>query len=69
MRSSQCIDEIAFLSGVHRHEVIEILAALSRQGLVIPEIHEKELTFTSEERLIDCALEEIRKAIKEGAGD
>ncbi|PIJ60908.1 hypothetical protein [Mesotoga sp. H07.pep.5.3] len=69
MRSRQCIDEIAFSSGVHRHEVIEVLAALCRQGLVIPEIHEKELTFTSEERLIDSALEEIRKAIKKGAGD
>lgn len=69
MRSRQCIDEIAFSSGVHRHEVIEVLAALCRQGLVIPEIHEKELTFTSEERLIDSALEEVRKGIMEGAGD
>ncbi|MBN2220320.1 MAG: hypothetical protein JW697_08595, partial [Kosmotogaceae bacterium] len=44
-RSRQSIDQIAFSTGVHRHEVMEVLAALCRQGLVIPETYENELAF------------------------
>jgi len=63
MRSSQTLSSIVGLSGLHRHNAIEVLAGLSRQGLVIPETHEGELTFRSEPKLLDETLEEIRKQI------
>jgi len=63
IHSSQTLSSIVGLSGLHRHNAIEILAGLSRQGLVIPETDDGELTFRSEIKLLDEALEEIRKQI------
>jgi len=65
LHSSQTLSSIVGLSGLHRHNAINTLAGLSRQGLVIPETHDGELTFRSEIKLLDEALEEIRKQITE----
>lgn len=63
LHSGQTLSSIVDLSCLHRHKAVEILAGLSREGLVIPETHGGELTFRSEMKLLDEALEEIRKQI------
>ncbi|MFA6657828.1 MAG: hypothetical protein WCS38_11045, partial [Mesotoga sp.] len=63
LHSGQTLSSIVDLSGLYRHEAVEILAGLSREGLVIPETDDGELTFRSELKLLDEALEEIRKQI------
>ncbi|HDP78267.1 MAG TPA: hypothetical protein ENN47_08825 [Mesotoga infera] len=63
LHSSHTLSSIVDLSGLHRHNAIEVLAGLSRRGLVIPETYEGELTFRSEIKLLDKTLDEIRRQI------
>lgn len=63
LQSRQSVSSILELCDLHSHEVVDILAALSRQGLVIPEIQDNNLVFRTEEGIVDDALEEIRSQI------